>query len=398
MPGNVLCLASYFKGERFLRKAAALGATPYLLTIEGLLDRPWPRDAIAEVFAQRDDADLKQTIRTVSYLARSRQFDRIVALDDFDVETAAAIREHLRIPGMGDTTARHFRDKLAMRVKCKEEGILAPDFVHVLNYPAVREFTKRVPPPWMNKPRSQASAAGITKVESEEHLWQLTEQQGDEQSFFLLEQFVPGDVYHVDSIVSERAVVFTEVHKCLFPPFDVAHSGGVFATSTVARGSDDDRTLRTLNETLLGTLRLVRGVSHAEFIKGADDGKFYMLECAARVGGAHITDMIEAATGVNLWEEWAAIELADLARRPYVPPVPRAEYAGLAMTLAREAHPDFSSFSDPEIVYRSPEEHHVGLVVRSANPKRVAELVERYARRLATEFSAAMPSQPKPAR
>jgi hypothetical protein len=68
------------------------------------------------------------------------------------------------------------------------------------------------------------------------------------------------------------------------------------------------------------------------------------------------------------------------------------------MTLAREARPDFSSFSDPEIVYRSPEEHHVGLVVRSANEKRVTELVERYAGRLATEFSAAMPAQAKPSR
>jgi hypothetical protein len=398
VPGNVLCLASYYKGERFLRKAAALGAKPYLFTIERLLDRAWPRDILAEVFAQRDDADLKETIRTVSYLARSHRFDRIVALDDFDVETAAAIREHLRIPGMGDTTARHFRDKLAMRVKCKEEGILGPDFVHVLNHDAVREFMQRVPPPWMNKPRSQASASGITKVRSEEHLWQLVDAQGDEQSFFLLEQFVPGDVYHVDSIVSEREVVFTEVHKCFFPPFDVAHSGGVFATSTVERGSSDDRELRALNTRLLHAMRLVRGVSHSEFIKGAADGKFYMLECAARVGGAHITDMVEAATGVNLWEEWARVELGDMEKKPYVPPVSRTDYAGLAMTLAREARPDLSSFDDPEIVYRSPEEHHIGLVVRSPKLARVNELVERYAGRMARELSAAMPAPPKPAR
>ena len=178
----------------------------------------------------------------------------------------------------------------------------------------------------------------------------------------------------------------------------VPHSGGVFATSTVERGSQDDKTLRALNETLLGALRLVRGVSHAEFIKGASDGKFYMLECAARVGGAHITDMIEASTGINLWEEWATIEIAELERKTYAPPKPRADYGGLAMTLAREEHPDTSSFSDPEIVFRSPEEHHVGLVVRSPNPKRVLELVERYAIRLAREYSAAMPAEAKPAR
>src|SRR4029077_15495875 len=150
--------------------------------------------------AMRDGADLGETLRTVSYLARNVRFDRIVALDDFDVETAAALREPLRIPGMGDTTARHFRDKLAMRVKAREEAIPVPDFVHVLNYDALRDFMKRVPPPWMNKPRSEASAAGITKVKTEDQFWELVNKQGDRQSSFLLEQYLPGDVYHVDSV------------------------------------------------------------------------------------------------------------------------------------------------------------------------------------------------------
>ena len=47
-----------------------------------------------------------------SYLARTRVFDRIVALDDFNVELAAMIREHLRIPGMGETTIENLVDGL----------------------------------------------------------------------------------------------------------------------------------------------------------------------------------------------------------------------------------------------------------------------------------------------
>ena len=398
MDCNLLCIATYHKGERFMRAAAALGAKVHLYTAQRLLDQSWPREILTGVYAQRDNADLAETIRTVSYLARTHRFDRIVALDDFDVETGAALREHLRIPGMGDTTARYFRDKLAMRVKCKEVGILAPEFVHVLHHDTVRDWMKRVPPPWMNKPRSQASAAGITKVTSEEQLWQLADKQGDEQSFFLLEAYVPGDVYHVDSIVSERKTVFSEVHRCVTPPFDVAHAGGVFATHTVLRGSDDDRALRELNAVVLEKLGLVRGVAHVEYIKGKADGRFYMLEAAARVGGAHITDLVEASTGVNLWEEWAKIELYDVHKRPYELPPQREEYGGLVLTLAREEHPDTSGFADPEIVYRSPEQHHLGMVVRSQSHERVAELVTGYQRRLAEGFSASMPAQAKPTR
>ena len=40
------------------------------------------------------------------------------------------------------------------------------------------------------------------------------------------------------------------------------------------------------------------------------DGAQYFLETSARVGGAFIVDVVEAATGINLWREWAKIEIA----------------------------------------------------------------------------------------
>ena len=87
-----------------------------------------------------------------------------MALDDFDVETAAALREHLRVPGMGDTTARYFRDKLAMRLKALEAGIPVPDFVPAINHDDLRTFMANVPGPWLLKPRLSASALGITAM------------------------------------------------------------------------------------------------------------------------------------------------------------------------------------------------------------------------------------------
>ena len=394
-PITMLVLASYFKGERFIQQAARRGAKVYLLTQEKLLQKAWPRESLVDVFAQRDGADLQETINTVSYLARTIRFDRIVPLDDFDVETAASLREHLRMPGMGDTTARHFRDKLAMRVKAQEEGIPVPEFVHVLNHDAIREFIAKVPAPWMLKPRSEASATGITKIESEAQLWAEIEKKGDRQSYFLLERYLPGDVYHVDSIVSERKVVFQAVHRCGKPPFDVAHGGGIFTTSTVDRGSADEKALRTLNELVLAKLNLVRGVSHIEFIKGRDDHRFYMLETAARVGGAHIADTIEASTGVNLWEEWANIEV-DQGKKPYQLPPLREEYAGVLLTLARQEQPDLSGYDDPEVVFRANEPQHAGLVVRSKDPKRVKALIDGYQERFLRDFFASLPAPEKP--
>jgi biotin carboxylase len=391
-PLNMLLLASFFKGERFMEQAHRRGVKAYLLTQERLLDRKWPRHALAEVFAQRNDSPLAHTMNTVSYLARSTKLDRIVALDDFDVEVAAALREHLRVPGMGDTTVRHFRDKLAMRQKAREENIPVPDFVHVCNQDEIRAFIARGPAPWMLKPRSEASASGITKIASEAQLWEAIEKLGDRQSYYVLESYLPGDVFHADSIIWEKKVLFAATHRCGTPPFNVAHGGGIFTTCTVERGSPDDLALRKLNTEVLARFGMVRGVSHIEFIKSRADGTFYLLESAARVGGAHIAEVIEAASGLNLWEQWADIEIAHATKTEYRLPPTREEYAGIAISLAKQKTPDTRAYNDPEIVYRAEEEHHVGLVVRSPKLARVTTLIEQYQERYLRDFTAVLPA------
>lgn len=394
-PLTVLCLASYFKGAEFMIECRRQGARIILLTTEKLLNENWPRDHIDEVHAMPDLYNLEHVINGVSYLARTRVFDIIVALDDFDVETAARLREHLRVPGMGDTTARYFRDKLAMRVQAKDSGIPVPDFIHVLNYDRLREFMKRVPPPWVLKPRSQASAIGIKKINDENQLWQTLESLGDQQSFHLLEKFVSGDVYHVDAIVSERKVVFAAFHKYGAPPMNVAHEGGIFISFTMKRTDPEFAELEAMNKRLTARFGLVRGVTHTEFIKG-HNGKFYFLETAARVGGAHIADLVEAATGVNLWVEWAKLEI-ERGKKIYTPPKTQSDFAGLILTLARQEQPDTSMYNDPEIVWRlRDKKHHVGLIVKSKKWERVQELLNEYKNRFAQDFHATMPLPDKP--
>jgi hypothetical protein len=392
---NILAISRYFKGERFLRQAHKRGANVYLLTAGRLLNEPWPRDALADIFGVGDEATQQDIINTVCYLARGIRFDHIVGLDDFDVEVAASLREHTRIGGMGDTTARHFRDKLAMRQKARDSAISVPDFVPVLNYDALREFMARVPTPWMLKPRSEASATGITKLEDSEQLWRLLDKLGDKQSSYLLEQYLPGDVYHVDALTEGKKVLFAEAHRCGKPPFNVAHGGGIFTTATVPRGSEDEKALLALNEKVLTSFGLVRGASHTEFIKGRQDGKFYLLETAARVGGAHIAEVCEAASGINLWEEWANIEVTR-GKEPYSLPARRQEYGGVLLTLARQERPDLSGYNDPEVFYRAPEKNHAGLVVRSPSHARVLELLESYQARFMNDFFASMPAAEKP--
>ena len=394
-PLTILCVSSYEKGQEFIRTCKAIGCHVLLLTVEKLRHADWPFECLDDVFTMPEGLPLQGLIYSVSYIARSKQIDRIVALDEFDMENVSALREHLRIPGMGLTTVRYFRDKLAMRARAQEAGMLVPEFVHVLNHDNLREFMGRVLGPWLLKPRSQASGIGMKKIHAQEELWPWLDQLGDQQSFYLLEQFVPGSVYHVDSVASERGVVFAAVHAYGTPPLDTSHHGGVFTTRTLPRDAHETKMLEEINRNLLAGLGFVRGVTHAEFLKSHADGKFYFIEVAARVGGAYIADVIEAASGINLWREWARLEVG-AGKQPYELPPVRREYAGVILSLARQEHPDTSAYADPEIVYRVTKYHHAGFVLRSPDPERIHHLLDSYALRFREDFFATQPVPDRP--
>lgn len=394
-PITILCVSSYEKGQEFLRTCKRLSCTVFLLTLEKLRNADWPRDRIDEMFFMPEELSVNDLIHAVSYAARTRHIDRIVALDEFDMENVAALREHLRLPGIGQTTVRYFRDKLAMRAQAQECGILVPEFMHILNYDDLREFMARVPAPWLLKPRSQASGIGMKKIQSAEELWPWLDQLGDRQSEYLLEQFIPGSVFHVDGVVDERAVLFAEAHAYGAPPLDVSHQGGVFTTRTMPREAAETLALKGLNQKLIQALGLVRGVTHAEFLRANTDGRVYFLEVAARVGGAYISNMVETATGINLWREWAHLEVTT-GKMPYQLPEPRQDYAGVIVSLARQQEPDTSAYNDPEIVERIKKYHHAGFVLRSPSHQRIEALLASYSQRFAVDFLAREPVPEKP--
>jgi hypothetical protein len=389
----ILCMTSYYKGNRFMMRCKEEGAHVILLTVEKMLGEDWPRSHLDEVFAVPTFDDKRQVINAVAYLFRSRRIDRIVSLDDYDVELISSLREHFRLPGIGDSGARFFRDKLAMRTRARECGVTQPPFVPLFNHDAVREFMAEHPGPWLMKPRSEASAIGIKKMHTPEQVWRRLEELGDEQSFHLLEKMIPGDLYHVDSIVANHQVAFAFASQYARPLLDVYHGGGVYATRTIDQSSPEAQALRAANEKVLTGFGLDFCASHTEFMRSHADGKCYFIETSCRVGGANTAEMVEAAFGVNLWSEWAKVEL-DRDKVYQVPPL-KNRFGGTVVSLTRHEWPDYGPFNDPEIVYRLKKKSHIGLVVCADAPQRVESLLRDYQQRIAQDYLAVLPAADK---
>ena len=392
----ILCISTYEKGQRFLQEVARLGVNVLLLTVDELRDADWPREAIKTFLTMPADLTPGQVLNTVSYLARENRVDRIVALDEFDLEVAALLREHMRLPGMGETPTRFFRDKLAMRVRARERGVPMPEFTSVFRYDDLRSFLRSVPGPWLLKPRTNASAIGIRRIDHPDQLWPVLDELGDLQTHHLLEQFVPGEIFHVEGITWNRKTVFGSAYKYGKPPMQTMHQGGVFSTRGLSRESKDALDLSAIHPQVIEALGLESGVTHTEFIKAEADGRFYFLETAARVGGAHIAEVVEFGSGINPWVEWARMEVAALLGTEYTLPALRAAYAGSVICLARQECPDTGAYRDSEIVWRLNRPHHAGLTVCADAAARVEEVIDQYSSRFLEEFCAVIAPPDKP--
>ena len=386
---TILCLADAEKGHAFLRAVKERGFKVILLTREGLRHGDWPWQAIDQLHTVHDLNVPRHLMDFTLWLARREKIDVVVGLDEFDTTRAAAIREMLRVPGMSLTDSLRWRDKLAMREVAHAAGVAVPEFVPFQNEAQIVEFLGRTKGPWLVKPRMLAGSLNIRKYSTASEVRAAFERLGSEAVDYLLEVFIPGPLYHVDGIVDGGRVKFVQAHKYGRPLFEVAHGGGVFTSANVERGSATDTALKTAHDKVTAALGMQRGVTHAEFIEGAD-GKFYFVETAARVGGAHLSDLIEQTSGLNLWREWGILS-ALAPNEPYTLPATKLTHGGLALCLAKQKKPDYSTFPDPEIALRIEHEHHAGLVVRTTSAARAEEMIRGYVQRFTSEFLATLP-------
>lgn len=399
-PKTIVCLASYYKGYDFMDEMKRRGHRVVLITSENIRDRAWPWHAIDEVFYMQETTpsawNLDHLIEGFAYLMRHQKIDAVIGLDDYDVEKAALLRETFRIPGMGQSTYRYFRDKLAMRRRAADDGIVVPAFNSVFNDQEINDYAEQNPAPWVLKPRSEASASGIKKIHSRDELWEAINSLGDQRHLFLVESFKPGGVFHVDSLSYNGEVVFTSASGYLSPPMQVSHNGGVFRTMTLDPKSTEFRDLEALNKKVLKTFGLKNGASHTEFIRCHEDGKWYFLETSARVGGAHIPDLIEAATDVNIWREWAKIEDALLTHHIYGAPEPKNNAAGLLIALINTEHANKDAFPSEHIYKYLEIPHHAGLVYKAKDPNQVRKALDEAAEKVMASMLNILPPRDKP--
>lgn len=274
----------------------------------------------AETVADAGDAD-----EVVAAARRCRLalggIDVVLALSEFDLLTAARIREELDVPGADTAAVLRFRDKTVMKAAVAEAGLRIPAFRAVGTAEEAAAFVREHPGPVMLKPRAGAASSGCVRLDPGTD--PLRELAGLDLADYEAEEFVTGPIWHVDGLLQDGVPVFGLASRYLNTCFDFGR--GTPLGSVVQQGPDADRMLDFALRSL-DALGLRTGAFHLEAIEQPDGPVF--LEVGARVGGGEIPFVCRDVYGVDLVGDWIRLELGE---QPQTLPARTGEYGGFLM-------------------------------------------------------------------
>lgn len=224
-------------------------------------------------------------------------FGTVVHITEDDVLRAARLRAKFAIPGLTLEQALPYRDKLAMKQWVSAAGVSCPAFGASASPQDAIRFAEEHGWPVVVKPRLGSGSQGVAIVHGPQELHQALSNRPTDD--VMIEQFVPGLMYHVDGIIHDGevrlAVVSRYVNGCL-----AFHDSQPLGSAQLEPGDADAIEVTAFTRTAVAALPPIDfSPFHLEVFRHDDTGKLVFCEIACRIGGAHVMETLTYAVGVN---------------------------------------------------------------------------------------------------
>lgn len=221
---------------------------------------------------------------------------------DRAVPVVAAIAEARGLPGIGTAAAHLFTHKVAMRRALAEAGVPQPRFAALRILSERHRAAAEVGFPAVLKPADSGGQRGIFLVRSvdeiEAHLHEALSASPTREA--ILEQFVDGTEMNGIVLARDGEAWTLTLSDRLRPPGVGFGVGWIHVYPATVYGDQLAESERIAALTAR-TLGLENGIAFPQLI-ATPDGGVVVVECAARIPGGQMADLVRHAVGVDLVE------------------------------------------------------------------------------------------------
>ena len=332
-------MGSYLGKRHMYEHAREMGARMVVLDGPG----HWCKDAVQEgLFEDFIEVDLLpvNTLpeRALAAIKASNiQFDGIATFEDYAGPLTALLANSLGFPGHPLMSIGFSKNKVFTREVCVEAGIPSPRFFRVKSAADLDEAAAHVGFPAVIKPISGFSSIATYLVNDKQMLDQRYQQTLGEVAGHLktgeahsdnelemvwsrgfdmtLEEFLDGEEFDVDVLLSEGEMVYANIARDL-PQTHMKETGSQMPPAFPA---DKQAELIAFAELVLHALEFTDGSFHVE-LKYTSNGP-RLIEVNARIGGLAIYDLHRKVWGVDLVDQYLLTRLG-VPIRPQKAPQP----------------------------------------------------------------------------
>ena len=322
MPVDVVFIEPCFPANQreFVRALHAVGAR-----VTGIGERPKSsldpemREWLThyeEVTNVTSEAEIE---RVVGWLQGRVQVNRLEAVVEAHVMTAAKVREKLGIPGTSVKTTWLCRDKPSMKEVLREGGIPTAASLGSSDPGEIRAFAKAVGYPLILKPRDGAGASGTSKVTNDAELEEGLSTMGVGRGRSIaVEEFIEGHEGFYDTITIGGRVVHEFVCHYFPNVLEAMRTRWIspqfIATNRIdaAPGYDE---IKAMGRKVISQLGVGTSATHMEWFFGPKGLKFSEIGC--RPPGVRAWDLYAAGNEIDIYREWA---MAVVHGHPSQPP------------------------------------------------------------------------------
>jgi len=267
-----------------------------------------PGLAEADIAKVVDFSDVAAVLKATARL----KLDGVLTVSaDRAVPVVAAVAEARGLPGIGVETAHLMTHKVAMRSRLADAGVPQPRFAAIRSLAERKRAADEVGFPAVLKPADSGGQRGVFRVESvddiERHLHEALHASPSGEA--ILEEFVEGMEMNGIVLTRNGESIPLTLSDRMRPPGVGFGVGWIHVYPATIFGEQLDESERIAVHTA-HALGLRTGIAFPQLI-AAPDGRVIVVECAARIPGGQMADLVRWAVGVDLVEVQIAMALGD---------------------------------------------------------------------------------------